>query len=126
MMFPGEIIWETKTHYRKKLIDYLKKRLHKELLDRNESPKHVYKSLEGLRDDVLTIGFARRFATYKRGSLLFNNIERLKSIMSIPNMPVQIIFAGKAHPNDKAGQDLIKSIIEYSKSPDFVWKNFLC
>ncbi|MGE5354733.1 MAG: alpha-glucan family phosphorylase [Deltaproteobacteria bacterium] len=121
---PHDTIWETRNYYRTKLIEYLKKRLHKELLDRNESPKHVYKTLEGLRDDVLTIGFARRFATYKRGSLLFNNIERLKAILSIPDKPVQIIFAGKAHPNDKAGQELIKTIIDYSKSPDFAGKIF--
>ena len=120
----AEIIWETRTYYRHKLIEYLKKRLHKELLDRNESPRLVYKTIEGLRDDILTIGFARRFATYKRGALLFNNLERLKAVLSIPEMPVQIIFAGKAHPNDKAGQDLIKSIIEFSKSPDFAGKIF--
>lgn len=119
-----EIIWETRKYYRQKLVKYLKKRLERELLERNESPKIIHKTIEGLRDDVLTIGFARRFATYKRGSLLFNNIERLKAIMSIPEMPVQIIFAGKAHPNDKAGQDLIKSIVEYSKSVDFSGKIF--
>ncbi|MEZ4906320.1 MAG: alpha-glucan family phosphorylase [Saprospiraceae bacterium] len=119
-----KVIWDTRNYFRKKLIDYLKHRLEKEMIQRDESPKVIYKSLEGLRDDILTIGFARRFATYKRGALILNNIERLKALMSVPNMPLQIIFAGKAHPNDKAGQDLIKEIIEYSKSPDFIGKIF--
>lgn len=118
------VIWDTRKYYRKKMIDYLKVRLEKELLERMESPKLVYKSIEGLRDDILTIGFARRFATYKRGNLIFNNLDRLKSIMNIKDKPFQIIFAGKAHPNDKAGQDLIKQIIEISKSPDFMGKIF--
>jgi glucan phosphorylase len=68
---------------------------------------------------ALTIGFARRFATYKRGYLLFRNLDRLSKIVNNPERPVQFIFAGKAHPADKAGQDLIKSIVEISKRPEF-------
>ncbi|MBN2761886.1 MAG: alpha-glucan family phosphorylase, partial [Bacteroidales bacterium] len=66
--------------------------------------------------------FARRFATYKRAHLLFRNPERLARILNLPGKPVQIIFAGKAHPNDKAGQDLIKIIFDLSKHPDFLGK----
>ncbi len=117
-------IWNLRTYYRKKMVDYLKDRLKEEMISRNESPRVIFKMLEGLRDDVLTIGFARRFATYKRALLIFKNIDRLNEIVNDKNKPVQIIFAGKAHPNDKAGQDLIKKVIEISKSPEFIGKVF--
>ena len=77
---------------------------------------------ETLRDDVLTIGFARRFATYKRAYLLFRDLDRLNEIVNDPAMPVQFIFAGKAHPADKAGQDLIKRIVDISKMDQFIGK----
>jgi len=78
--------------------------------------------LSNLDKNVLTIGFARRFATYKRGDLLFRNLERLSQNLNNKERPVQIIFAGKAHPNDKAGQELIKRIVEISKRPEFLGK----
>ena len=117
-------IWNIRTYYRYKLTGYLKERIKNEMIERGESPSLIFNTLEGLRDDVLTIGFARRFATYKRALLIFNNIERLKEILHNEDYPVQIIFAGKAHPNDKAGQDFIKRIIEISKSKDFTGKIF--
>lgn len=120
----NKVIWETRSFYRTKLVNYLKTRLKNEMMDRNESPRIIHKSLEGLRDDVLTIGFARRFATYKRALLIFKNIDRLRMILNNSKRPVQLIFAGKAHPNDKAGQDLIKKVVEYSKSPEFIGKIF--
>ncbi|HEB61574.1 MAG TPA: alpha-glucan family phosphorylase, partial [Bacteroidetes bacterium] len=117
-------IWNLRSFYRKKMVEYLKDRLKDEMISRNESPRVIFKMMEGLRDDVLTIGFARRFATYKRALLIFKNIDRLKEIVNDKDRPVQIIFAGKAHPNDKAGQDLIKRVIEISKSPEFIGKVF--
>ena len=78
--------------------------------------------LENLRDDVLTIGFARRFATYKRATLLLRDLDRLDAIVNNPKRPVQFLFAGKAHPADKAGQDLIKHIVDVSKDPRFIGK----
>ena len=75
-----------------------------------------------LRDDVLTIGFARRFATYKRATLLFSDLDRLDAIVNDPKRPVQFIFAGKAHPADKAGQDLIRQIVDISKQDRFIGK----
>ena len=77
---------------------------------------------ERLRDDVLTIGFARRFASYKRAHLLFQDLDRLAKIVNHSERPVQFLFAGKAHPNDKAGQDLIKMVVEISKKPEFIGK----
>ena len=121
---PNKIIWETRYFYRKKMVEYLKLRLKKEMMDRDESPKIIFNTIDGLRDDVLTIGFARRFATYKRALLIFQNIDRLRKLVNDADQPIQIVFAGKAHPNDKAGQDLIKKVIEYSKSPEFIGKVF--
>ena len=78
--------------------------------------------IDSLTPDVLTIGFSRRFATYKRAHWLFTNLERLSSIVNNKERPVQFIFAGKAHPNDQPGQDLIKRIVEVSSMPEFVGK----
>jgi glucan phosphorylase len=75
-----------------------------------------------LNPNALTIGFARRFATYKRAHLMFRNLDRLAKILNNPGKPVQFIYAGKAHPADKAGQDLIKRIVEISKRPEFIGK----
>jgi len=92
------------------------------MTERQENPYLIVKTMESLSEKAFTIGFARRFATYKRAYLLFNNIERLSKILNNPDMPVQIVFAGKAHPADKAGQDVIKHIIEISKRPEFIGK----
>jgi len=95
----------------------VKKRLSDPSLGSHYSPSQIVSIKENLRDDVLTIGFARRFATYKRATLLFSDLDRLDAIVNDPKMPVQFIFAGKAHPADKAGQDLIRRIVEISKEP---------
>jgi glucan phosphorylase len=89
---------------------------------RQEAPQHIINTIEKLDDKVLTIGFARRFATYKRAQLLFRNEKKLAEIVNNAEYPVQFVFAGKAHPNDKAGQDLIKHIIEISRKPEFEGK----
>ena len=75
-----------------------------------------------LDPEALTIGFARRFATYKRATLAFHNLERLKRILNIPHHPVHIIFSGKAHPDDQPGKELIRYIVQLSRHPDFVGK----
>ncbi len=120
---PDATIYEVRTKLRKQLIDYIKNKI---LVDPVKvpyfTPRQVIKIQETLRDDVLTIGFARRFATYKRAHLLFRNLDRLDEIVNNPTHPVQFIFAGKAHPADKAGQDLIKRIVEVSKLPQFIGK----
>lgn len=115
-------IWDIRQHQRKKLIDFVKQKLLCDLTRRQESPKTVFETLESFNENALTIGFARRFATYKRAHLLFKNEERLAKILNNPERPVQFIFAGKAHPHDGAGQDLIKHIIEISKSKEFLGK----
>ena len=116
------VIWDLRNKLRKKLIDYVKTRFEKSSIMRHESPKYVVETLSSINEHTLTIGFARRFATYKRAHLLFSDIERLAKIVNNPGRPVQFLFAGKAHPHDKAGQDLIKNIVEISRRPEFVGK----
>lgn len=115
-------IWEVRTKLRKKLIKAVKASLSDPEATTHYAPGNIVQIREALRDDVLTIGFARRFATYKRAHLLFTDLERLNEIVNNPKHPVQFLFAGKAHPADKAGQDLIKRIVEVSLMPQFVGK----
>ena len=119
---PDETIWEIHNIRKEKLFTYLKKRLTQEMTTRQEHPGHVFKVMQKIDTKALTIGFARRFATYKRAHLLFSNLDRLRKLLTNPEKPVQFLFAGKAHPHDKAGQDLIKRIVEISRMPDFVGK----
>ena len=116
---PDKTIWEMRNRQRAKLLEYIKKRLLSNLSKRQETPRKIYQILESIDPGTLTIGFARRFATYKRAHLLFNDLERLSRIANKENMPVQFLFAGKAHPADQAGQDLIKHIVEVSKRKEF-------
>jgi phosphorylase/glycogen(starch) synthase len=115
-------IWNIKNELRAELLDEVKLLLEKQMMTRNESPELIVKTIKAIKNDTLTIGFARRFATYKRAHLLFTNQERLAQIVNHPEHPVQFLFAGKAHPKDKAGQDLIKKIIEFSRLPQFIGK----
>ena len=119
---PDEEIWGVKKHLKAKLIEFLRERLQDKTVSNHYSPTELVTILDNLRDDVLTIGFARRFATYKRATLLFRDLDRLDSIVNNPAQPVQFLFAGKAHPADKAGQDLIKQIVDISKDPRFIGK----
>jgi len=115
-------IWSIRTALKSKLIAKVKEVISNPAAANHYSPAQIVKIKETLRDDVLTIGFARRFATYKRAHLLFRNLERLNEIVNNPEHPVQFLFAGKAHPADKPGQDLIKHIVEVSKMPQFIGK----
>lgn len=115
-------IWEIRRQLRGELINYIKNRYTEAMSYSHENPKHIIKIVDSLDKDVLTIGFARRFATYKRAHLLFSNLERLAEIVNNKDREVQFIFAGKAHPADKAGADLIKRIIEVSRMPQFAGK----
>ncbi|MFA8449847.1 MAG: alpha-glucan family phosphorylase [Bacteroidales bacterium] len=119
---PDESVWTVRRRLKRELFKYIKYKLHADMTKRQESPKLIIKTMESFDDRTLTIGFARRFATYKRAYLLFSNLKRLERIVNRKKRPVQFVFAGKAHPNDKAGQDLIRKIIEVSKRPEFVGK----
>ncbi len=117
-----EMIWQNRITLKEKLISELKIKQKRDLTRRHENPKLMMRQLAELDEKTLIIGFARRFATYKRAHLLFTNMERLAQIVNDENKPVTFLFAGKAHPNDKAGQDLIKRIIEISRMSEFVGK----
>ncbi len=119
---PDAKIWEIRNQLRKDLVEYLRDKVTRDLTMRQENPKLIFQTIETLNEQTLTVGFARRFATYKRAHLLFTNLERLDGLINNPTRPIQFIFAGKAHPRDKAGQDLIKRIIDISKRPEFIGK----
>ena len=115
-------LWSERMVLKERLIKTIRKRYSDPSQVRLQSPRQMVQVTESIRPDVLTIGFARRFATYKRAYLLFTNLERLSALVNNKERPVQFIFAGKAHPNDKPGQDLIKRIVEVSAMPEFVGK----
>lgn len=107
---------------KRKLIEYLKGRLGSEMKYRGESPTRIFEMQDALREDALIFGFARRFASYKRAQLLFYNPDRLLRIIENAPVPVQFIFAGKAHPADGVGQGIIKHIYEVAHRPEFFGK----
>ncbi len=115
-------LWDARLELKKRLIKQVKKRVSDPQQFRFDSPRQMVQIQESIKTDVLTIGFARRFATYKRAHLLLTNLDRLSRIVNNPERPVQFIFAGKAHPNDKPGQDLIKRIVEVAAMPQFTGK----
>ena len=107
---------------KKRLLDYIKSTLQEDLTRRGENPRNIFEVINAIENDALILGFARRFATYKRAHLLFTNMERLNEIVNEEGRPVLFLFAGKAHPADQGGQDLIKHIIHVSKRPEFIGK----
>ena len=115
-------IYEIKTGLKKNLFSNIRKRLQSDMIEKHVSPRTLLNISNHLDEKALTIGFARRFATYKRASLLFRDLDRLARIVNNPRKPVQFIYAGKAHPNDGGGQDLIKRIFEISQMPQFTGK----
>jgi len=115
-------LWSERMFLKERLIKTIRKRFSDPTQVRLQSPRQMVQVTESIKPEVLTIGFARRFATYKRAHLLFTNLERLSALVNNKERPVQFIFAGKAHPNDKPGQDLIKRIVEVSAMPEFVGK----
>ncbi len=116
---PDAELWRTRQLCREKLVDFARKRLKQQLVKVGATFKEISVAEEVLDPEVLTIGFARRFATYKRGTLLLRDPDRLARILNNPEMPVQIIFAGKAHPQDHEGKELIRQIVQMSHQERF-------
>jgi starch phosphorylase len=116
---PREELWRTHERRRLRLVAFARKHLRTQLQRRGAPLSAIDAAGEALDPDVLTIGFARRFATYKRATLLLRDVERLGRILNNPKRPVQIIFAGKAHPRDDAGKQLIQQIVRLAQSHDF-------
>jgi starch phosphorylase len=116
---PDEELWRTHERRRERLVALARRRLRAQLEQRGSRPSEIRLAEEVLDPDALTIGFARRFATYKRAMLLFHDIERLAGIVGDKERPVQIIFAGKAHPKDNPGKELIRQIIHHARRLEF-------
>jgi glycogen phosphorylase len=115
---PDEELWRTHERRRERLVAFARHRLRSQLEAIGAPPSVAAEADEILDPEALTIGFARRFATYKRASLLLRNPERLLRILNDKTRPVQLIFAGKAHPQDTAGKELIRQIIHFARNPD--------
>lgn len=122
---PDEKLWETHNDRKKKLLNLVKESTVNRLRRCGYGYEEINEIISRINPNALTIGFARRFATYKRATLIFKDIERITQILNNNDKPVQLIFAGKAHPADKEGQDLIKFIHEISIMPQFKGKIFL-
>ena len=116
---PASELWNTHQQLKQRMIERVRLRHERRLRRLGASMAEIEASKKYLSKDVLTIGFARRFATYKRAVLLFSDIERLKKIMFAPGREVNFVFAGKAHPADRPGQEFIKRIHDYSQMPEF-------
>ncbi len=116
---PDTELWRTHERRRERLIAFTRGRLRTQLQRRGAPQHEVEQADEVLDPDALTIGFARRFATYKRATLILRDIERLKAMVNNAERPVQFIFAGKAHPHDTGGKELIRQIINTARTPDF-------
>ena len=122
---PNERLWAAHMERKRKLIEVVKKNVTTRLKRSGYHYEEINQIISKLDPNALTIGFARRFATYKRATLIFRDLERITQIVNNSERPVQIIFAGKAHPRDKEGQDLIKYIHEISMKPQFKGKIIL-
>lgn len=121
---PDKELWDSHVERKRKLLALVKDNTADRLKRNGYSYDEISKVVSGLNPNVLTIGFARRFATYKRATLIFRDLERITQILNDIDKPVQLIFAGKAHPADKDGQELIKFINEISMKPQFKGKIF--
>src|SRR5207253_5772451 len=116
---PDAELWRTHERRRERLVAFARGRLKAQLKRRGAPPAEIARSDEVLDPEALTIGFARRFATYKRGTLIFRNLDRLLAIINNKDRPMQLIFAGKAHPRDHAGKELIAEILHMARRPEF-------
>ncbi len=116
---PDSELWRTHARRRERLVAFCRRKLKEQLTGRGAPQSEIDQAEEILNPDALTIGFARRFATYKRATMIFSDLERLDRIVNDPERPVQFIFAGKAHPHDMGGKELIRRIVEVARMPEF-------
>jgi starch phosphorylase len=116
---PGEELWRTHERRRERLVAFARHRLRAQMQSRGVTAAEAALADEVLDPRALTIGFARRFATYKRGALLFRDPERLAAILGDRERPVQVILAGKSHPDDGDGKQLIREVVQHARSEKF-------
>lgn len=115
---PDSELWEAHRRRKRMLVTFVRERLQHSAVNRKASAAELRRLADVLDPDALTIGFARRFATYKRATLFFRDMKRLAKILTCPGKPVQIILAGKAHPKDHPGKTLIREIVQLSHDPE--------
>jgi glycogen phosphorylase len=119
---PDEELLEVHRRRKRRLVAFVRQRHHASAVRRQASTTEVRRSGDVLDPNAFTIGFARRFATYKRATLLFRDVDRLKKILLNKDMPVQLVIAGKAHPKDLPGKSYIREIVQFSRDPE-LWKH---
>ncbi len=111
-------LWQMRGDARKSLVEYVRKQYRRQLAARGESAEELSRAEQVLDENTLTLGFARRFAVYKRPNMLLRDPERLARILTNKNRPVQLVLAGKAHPQDLEGQNMIRQWIDFARRPD--------
>ncbi len=116
---PNAELWRTHERRRERLVAFARLRLKNQLIKRGATEEEIKIAEEVLDPDALTIGFARRFATYKRAILIFRDPDRLARILGDPERPVQMIFAGKAHPRDNEGKEFIRRLVQFARDERF-------
>jgi len=121
-------LWEVKRAAKRRLLTHLREAIERAFVARHDSPSLLNRTLAGLEEtsaeQALWIGFGRRFAPYKRASLLFRDLERLRKILDLPGRPLRIVFSGKAHPADKHGQEILKQVVALTRREEFVGRVF--
>ncbi len=115
---PSEELWEMHRKRKRRMVAYVRERTANSAVLRKASAPEIHRLQDVLDPDVLSIGFARRFATYKRATLVLSDFARLKRLLTNPKMPVQLVIAGKAHPKDNEGKSLIREIVTMSRDPE--------
>jgi starch phosphorylase len=117
MQIPDEELWRAHERCRERMVGWARQTLREQLVRRGAAYDDVAMADQVLDPEALTIGFARRFATYKRGNLLLRDPDRLKRLIDDTKRPIQFVFAGKAHPADHEGKELIKGIVNFARDP---------
>lgn len=115
---PDGEMWRARERARERLVYFVRERLRKQLLDRGAAGSEVAWTEDVFDPGILTIGFARRFAPYKRGTLILHDPERLKALLGSGDRPIQIVLSGKAHPKDDPGKELIRQLVHFAADPD--------
>jgi starch phosphorylase len=120
-----DALWAARVEAQEELLGKVRASLERSFVERHDSPLLLARVLDGVQDDALWIGFARRFAPYKRAQLLFTDTERLRALLTDAERPVRLLIAGKAHPRDGRGQELVKDIARIARSDEFAGRVIL-
>jgi phosphorylase/glycogen(starch) synthase len=119
------VLWKARTALRRRFLDEVRARLERAASERGDAPRLVSRQVEGLDDDALLVGFARRFATYKRADLILRDPVRLRVLLDSGERPVRLFFAGKAHPRDTAARELLSRVAHLARSDEFAGRVFV-